>query len=569
MAFIPALGQSDFRMLREAGAGYVDKTAFIRELLADPAQVLLFPRPRRFGKTINLSTLAWFLEQRSEDLSHLFHDLAVWQDPTARAHFQRHPVVFVTFKDIKAHTYADALDGIRSELQRIYRKQKALLDEGAVDEYARPRFERILRGEATEEDCRRSLKDLSDHLALRHGRGVVILIDEYDTPIQSGFLHGFFDEVTLLFRNLLSAALKDNPSLFKGVLTGVLRIARENLFSGLNNVVVHSLLSDRYSAAFGFTPEEVAAILPEAEDTAAEGAARLADIEAWYDGYRFGGQVIYNPWSILSYLHSGRLGPHWVNTSSNDLIFDLLARRGLGLSPDMEALLSGDSIEARIDENIVLRDLDALPDAVWTFLLFSGYLKPVALRDELGARYASLAIPNLEVKVSYRDVFQSWIERGLSGRQTVDALCSALLRGDAPDLEALLERLLLTVMSFQDPPGREPEKLYHGIILGLLVQLEGRHEVRSNRESGFGRADVLVRGRAPGQPGVVLELKVPRRGETPEQALLAAARQVRDRRYAAELVAAGASPVHELAVVFDGKRVWARRVEDVLAEAEG
>ena len=569
MPFVPALGVSDFRSLRESGAGYVDKTAFISQLLADPTEVVLFPRPRRFGKTLNLSALAYFLQRRDEDLSHLFQDLAVWSDPNARAHFQQHPVVLLSFKDIKATSYASALRAISNEMQRLYGEYHEPLRAALQPDEGGP-YRRILGGEATEEDLWRSLRDLIDALARHHGRRVVVLIDEYDTPIQSGYLHGFFDEVTLFFRNFLSAALKDNPSLLKGVLTGVLRVARENLFSGLNNVFVHSILGAEYSTAFGFTEPEVAAIVAAADiPGGAADEARLRDLAAWYDGYLFGGEVVYNPWSILSYLKTGKLRPHWVNTSSNELLRDLLTRRGAGLSHDMEALLRGDAIEARIDEHIALRDVDRRPEALWNFLLFAGYLKPVTLRDEDGELFATLAIPNLEVKFAYRDVFRAWIEQGLPESRHLDMLLTALLTGDAPELAALLEHLLLTVMSFQDPPGREPEKLYHGLILGLLVQLEGRFDVRSNRESGFGRADVLIRPRKPGQPGVVLELKVPRRGETPEQALLAAARQIRDRRYAAELTAAGATPVQELCLVFDGKRAWVRRVDDVLAEAPG
>lgn len=555
MPFVPALGQSDFRALREGGASYVDKTASISQLLADPTQVVLFPRPRRFGKTLFLSALAYFLERGNEDLTPIFQDLAVWNDPVARAHFQQHPLLFLTFKDVKHRSHKDAMDGIRLEVRALYGKYRDLLVSGALHADEARDFERMLNGEATDTELSRSLKLLSDILARRHGRKVIILIDEYDTPIQSGYLNGFFDEVALFFRNFFSAALKDNTSLFRAVLTGVLRVSRENLFSGLNNVYVRSLLDEAYATTFGFTEPEVAAILP---------PERLDEVRAWYDGYLFGGQVIYNPWSILSYIKTGQLRPHWVNTSANDLLQDLLTRRGLGLSAETEALLRGEPVEAILDESIVLRDLDHQPEALWSFLLFSGYLKPVALRDEPGEIVASLAIPNLEVRVAFRSLFRSWLRRGLAERRYMHDLVTALLGGDARTLEALLERLLLTVMSYQDPAGREPEKLYHGFVLGLLVQLESDYEVRSNRESGYGRADVLVRPRSPGRPGVVLELKVPQRDETPEQALAAAAQQVRARRYAAELVAAGASPVHELAVVFDGKRAWVRQVDDAL-----
>jgi hypothetical protein len=564
MTFKPALGISDFRKLREEGAGYVDKTELIAQILHESTQVVLFPRPRRFGKTINLSALRYFLEDRPEDLSHLFHDLAVWKDAGARAHFQRHPVLFLSFKDVRADTWEGAFRAIRLVLQDLFLEHRELVTSAAIAPEEVSELQKLLSGEATEEQCQVSLKRLSSLLFRVHGEQVAILVDEYDTPIQAGFLCGFYDDAVRFFRNLFSAALKDNPALYRGVLTGILRVSRESLFSGLNNVIVHSILRDKYATAFGFTEAEVLEI------TGANASpGRIQELRAWYDGYRFGAETIYNPWSVLSFIEAGLLGPYWVNTSSNDLIYDLVVRRGLGLGADMEQLLAGEAIEARIDEALVFRDLERRSGALWSFLLFSGYLTPRAVRrSELGVE-ASLAVPNREVLMAFRDVFALWMERGLADPGRVEALARSLLGGDAEGLEVRLEELLLTSMSFHDPAGRDPEKLYHGFILGLLVQLEGRYEVRSNRESGLGRADVLVRPKQAGQPGVVLELKVPRarRGETPEQALVAGAKQVRARRYAAELEAAGASPVHELVVVFDGKQVWARTVDEVLSGA--
>ena len=561
MPFKPGLGISDFRKLREEGADYVDKTDFISQLLAEPTEVLLFPRPRRFGKTMNLSTLRYFVEKRPEDLSHLFQDLAVWRDPKARAHFQRHPVLFLTFKDIRADRYEVIQGTVTRMIQGLYNEHRDLLESGGLSALEARRFHQILDGSAPEDQIWSSLEQLSALLHRHHREKVVILIDEYDTPIHAGFQHGFFDAVVQLFRNLFSAALKDNPALHRGVLTGILRVSRESLFSGLNNVIVHSILRPSYATTFGFTEAEVRAIT----DADAH-PGRLEALRAWYDGYLFGGETIYNPWSILNYIHHGELSPYWVNTSSNDLIYDLLVHRGLGLGQEMERLLTGGTLEARIDESLVFRDLEQRAGALWSFLLFTGYLKPVSLRSSEGVLDASLAVPNREVMQAFRDVFALWMERGLHDRARIEGLLRALLSGDAEALEERLEQLLLTAMSFHDPAGRDPEKLYQGFILGLLVQLEGRYEVRSNCESGLGRADVLVRPKQAGQPGVVLELKVPRhrRGETPEQALVAAARQVRDRRYAEELRAAGAAPVHELVAVFDGKRAWVRTVDEVL-----
>ncbi|MEZ4294635.1 MAG: AAA family ATPase [Polyangiaceae bacterium] len=553
MTFVPAIGQSDFRKLREAGLGYIDKTDFLRALLADPSEVLLFSRPRRFGKTINLSALGYFLRKTGEDLSHLFQGLAVTRDPAAMAHFQRYPTLSVTFKDVKGTTFDETLIEIAKQIERQCREHRYLFDALPLDSGRTHRLKRLLSGSASKSDLETSLLDLTEALAEHHGERVVVLIDEYDTPIQSGHLHGFFEEAVLFFRNFLSAALKDNVALFKGVLTGILRVSKENMFSGLNNIAVHSILSPRYATAFGFTEEEVASIVE---------PSRLAEVRAWYNGYLFGGQVIYNPWSILNYVAAGQLVPYWVNTGSSDLIARLATQHGVALSASSVALLRGETIDVSIDDNVALRDIDTQPDALWSFLLFSGYLKLASIELREGRLQGALCIPNKEIQIVYEDMFRNWLHKAAPDHTLVDELVRSLLAGDAPTVESLLQEMLLRVVSFQDGAGREPEKLYHGLILGLLVHLTPRYDVRSNREAGYGRADVLMVPRTKGQPGVVMELKVPFGKETLDQALEKAARQIRARRYAAELESAGAAPIHEYAMAFDGKRARVSLVND-------
>jgi len=552
MSFRPGLGISDFRKLRTSDADYVDKTRLITEVIEDRAEILLLPRPRRFGKTINLSTLRYFLEKSDEDRTALFEGLEVWGSERARTHFQRHPVVWISFKDVKFNSWTLTFAALRTEIQRMYDAHSYLLDQGFLAPTDAERFNAILSLEGDEPLYTRALKDLSGYLARYHGEQVVILIDEYDTPIHAGFTNGFYEEVVQFFRALFSSGLKDNPHLFKGVLTGILRVARESLFSGLNNLIVYSLLSTRHATSFGFTEAEVSTMID------GEGAQeRLEAIRRWYNGYLFGGQVIYNPWSVLCYIadEQQRLLPYWLMTGSDDLLRDLMIRRGHGLTQDMETLLTGEALERRIDENIVLRDVAQRSDALWSFLLFSGYLKPLEVRvDVKGMTWARLTIPNREIALVYEDVFQRWLTDALGSYDELERLSSALLQGETKRLEQLLSVLLVRMVSYQDPAGREPEKLYQGLLLGLLVHLEAQYEVRSNRESGYGRADVLIRPKQAGRPGVVLELKVLEEDETVEHALKAALEQLRDRQYATELRAAGADPVHELAVVFDGKR---------------
>lgn len=553
--FVPGIGESDFRNLRESGFDIVDKTFFIRDVVADSSLVLLFPRPRRFGKTTNLSMLGHFLRKTDDDLSRLFAGLDVSRDPKTMAHFQKYPVLLVTFKDVKAETWAGVMSGIRAQIVKVYREHPEVLNSEKIDSGTTRQIRSVLDGTATDEELPYSFEWLSYALHKHHGERVVILIDEYDTPVLTGYMNGYFDEVVSFFRTFLSACLKDNTALFKGVLTGILRVARESMFSDLNHIDVYSIVDKPYSTAFGFTEAEVEAIIePEA----------MPEVRLWYNGYIFGGNVIYNPWSILHYIKRGVFDTYWVNTASSALIDKLAMVGGLGLSEKSSALLNGETIEVEIDRSIVLRDVERMPDAFWNFLLFSGYLKIVEVKRRRGTLLGKLAIPNIEVGEVYRSLFRNWLHKMDPTWGGTRALVQGLLTGDSAMVQEQLQRILLTAMSFQDPAGAEPEKLYHGLVLGLLVHLEEEYEVRSNRESGLGRADVLMRPKTPGRPGVVIEFKVQESRKTVDEVLLAAAKQVRDKHYATDLLAAGANPVYEYVMLFDGKIAWVTRVDELL-----
>jgi len=557
VSFSAPLGYSDFLDLRRSGATYVDKTSFVVDVLAGQPKVLLLPRPRRFGKTLNLSTLLYFLEHTDEDRTDLFEGLEVWRSEPARRHFQRYPVVFLTFKDVKVRSWDECFRGLQRLLARAYRQHRYLLDDGALDEVDAVDFRAVLERRADAGDLVDALRELTRHLHAFHGERVVLLVDEYDTPIHAGYVHGYYDDAIGFFRNLLSGGLKDNPHLFLGVVTGILRVARESIFSGLNNLTVHTLLSRRFSTAFGFTEAEVEQLadLAGARD-------RLDELRDWYDGYLFGGRTVFNPWSVLSFLANQDDGcrPYWVSTSSNDLLRELLTSGGLGSPGALETLLTGAGVERRVLENVVFRNLDRRADAVWSLLLFSGYLKASDVRTGEQTR-AVLSIPNREVLSIFRDTFTDWLQDGLGDPSRVRELLGTLLSGDATTFSRYLTDLLRDVLSYHDLGGRQPERVYHAFIAGLLVSLGEDYEVRSNRESGYGRYDVMVLPRTAGRPGVVLELKVPVEGEAVDAALDDGLRQIRERDYAAELRARGARPVHELAAVFDGKRAHVRRAE--------
>lgn len=556
MKFRPALGQSDFRNMREMGAGYVDKSSFISHLLDDINSVALFPRPRRFGKTLNLSMLGYFLRKSEESLYHLFDGLEVTRDARAMAHFQKYPTVSVTFKDVTADALSGAMVGIREQVISAFDTHRYVLDNPKLSSTKARQFRSVLDGTIGDDELQYSFKWLTQILHQHHETPVVVLVDEYDTPIQSGYMYGYFDKMVLFFRNFFSSVFKDNVSLFKGVLTGILRVSKENMFSGLNNIEVYSILTEEHATSFGFTENDVAAIV-EPED--------VAEVRAWYNGYLFGGQVIYNPWSILSFIKRGVLQPYWVNTGSSDLIEILATKKGAGLTEKSEALLHGETIEAEVDDNVVLRDIEHTTDALWNFLLMSGYLKLAKLEVREGRYYGELCIPNKEIRLVYHDVFRRWLHRVTPSPAYIDALVKALLSGDAASVQKILEEILLRALSYQDPGARDPEKLYHGLLLGLLVHLESHYDVRSNREAGLGRADMLLRPKTPGRPGAVIELKACGPKDKPEDMMMAAAKQVRDKKYAAEIAASGATPVYEYAMVFDGKEAWVKRVEDVLS----
>jgi hypothetical protein len=555
---VPGPGPSDFRQLREEGRFYVDKTGWIAELLQRPEQVVLLPRPRRFGKTLNLSALRYFLELSDEDRRPLFEGLAIARaDTEVLEHQALHPVISLTLKDIGLPDLAGCIEALHGRIAEICAAHRSLLDSASLSQEDRAAFSRLLTGTASIAELRTSLQRLTRWLHAHHEERCVLLVDEYDAPIEAGFSHGYYEQIVDLLRSVLGGGLKDNPHLFRGVLTGVRRIAKESLFSGLNNVVVLSLLSDPFSTSFGFTDDEVRTVL-----AAAGHVEQMDTVRRWYNGYVFGGAVVYNPWSVLSFAATGRARPYWVAPSSDTLLRTLFLAGGIDLAKEVPALLAGQSLRRALDEHVVLPDLERNPTAIWSFLVFAGYLKADGVEDSPKGIVADVSIPNLEVDGLWREVFVRWLADRMHGAGQVDAVARALLEGDGPTTEALLGDLVRDVLSLHDTGTgpTAPERVYHAFVLGLLAHLEPEYRVRSERESGYGRSDVLIVPSQPGRAGAVLELKrvLEDRGESPEDALASALRQIEDRDYAAELRAAGADPIRTVAIAFAGKRVWVR-----------
>ena len=551
-----AIGQSDFREFRKARAYYVDKSLLIRELLECSFQVVLLPRPRRFGKTLNLSMLRYFFEKHEEARRTLFDGLAIRDDAVFEQHQGVYPVIYITLKDVKNPQWAECLNNIQGVIYETFAYHRYLLHSDILFPEEKIYFQKIIEGSAEKTDYEQALKKLSDYLLRYHKTRVIILIDEYDTPILSGYTHGYYDEVISFMRNFLSGGLKDNASLFKGVLTGILRVAKESIFSGLNNLGVYTLLVQEFNRAFGFREDDVRDLL---------GFYGLFDrykeVAYWYNGYLFGGTVIYNPWSVLSYVASKDHQPrgYWINTGGTEILEQLVTRGGRELREELGQLIEGQTITKPIYDNIILRDIEKRENLVWSFLVFSGYLKTVESVDE--EQYV-LAIPNREVQLIYRDIIRIWFEEKVDLRRLEDML-TALQKGDIQIFERLLRRIVLEVMSYHDLAG-EAEKVYQALVLGMLVWLSGSYDIRTNRESGYGRYDILLKPKTSDKLGIIIEFKQVFEDEKPETVLERAFQQIRDKHYVTELEAAGVTDILQLAVAFRGKEIWLKeeRISD-------
>lgn len=549
------IGYDNFGKIREKNLDFVDKTLFIQEILDEiTTEVILITRPRRFGKTLNLSMLQHFLaaEVYGCKTKGLFDDLKIAALGSTYMQYQgKYPVIFITLKDVQDHRYETAYAGLTTLLRQVCREHDYLLSSTELSPEEKFNFEEILRNHANEGEIKSALQNLSHYLFKHHGVKPWLLIDEYDTPLQSAFLHGYYEEMISLMRGFLGAALKTNPYLEKAVITGILRISKESLFSGLNNLKVYTVLQQQYSDCFGFTETEVSDLL-QRSDLSDQAPA----IKHWYNGYLMGNTVIYNPWSIVNCIHEkGLFRPYWVNTSGNDLIKRLLAQGDEKLKENLELLLVEKPICAVLNENMVFSDIDRNQDVLWSLLLLSGYLKAIETEQtEVGTK-AILCPPNYEVFLLYRALVQEWFSHPL-GYENYTDLLQSLLRGNVEEFNLRLQDCLLQVFSIFDVTGQHPEKFYHGFVLGLVVSLNNTHRVQSNRESGYGRYDVMLIPKDATQLGIVMEFKTVRDDKIDlQQAAQQALQQVIDRHYAETLKGQGITKILQLGLAFRGKTV--------------
>jgi hypothetical protein len=572
------VGVSDFKHIIEENYCYVDKTPFIKEVIDKGDKIMLIPRPRRFGKTLNLSMLKYFYDCCPQwppvpgtpspanianiaggtgplnSYKKLFDSLAICKaGPKYLDKMGKHPVIFISFRDIKEMEWETCLDKIKQLIQREYLEHDYLLNSPKLKPQEKDYFKQVIDRKASKGDYENSLQNLLIFFNRHYGERGVILIDEYDVPVHAGYEHGYYDEIINFMRNFLAGGLKDtDPYLEKSVITGIMRIARESIFSGLNNPGVYTLLSKEFDDKFGFTEQEVEELLKNFHLL-----DRYDQVQEWYNGYYFGKRVIYNPWSIINFLGSEEkeLKPYWINTSDNQLVETLLSKGGKELRKELEQLIRGETIEKPIEENIILKEIAHREDLLWSFLLMGGYLKQTAQRrDNVSEKiYYTLSIPNKEVRSTYTGIIDRYFSTRIENEK-LKTMLKALLEGDIDVFEDIFSDYVMKAMSFFDAAG-EAEKVYHAFAMGLFLWLGPGYQVKSNRESGYGRYDIMIIPKDTGKLGFIIEFKKTRKKETLESAVKSALEQIENQKYESELLQRGIEKYKKLAVVFKGKEV--------------
>ncbi len=546
------IGVSDFKKLIEENYYFADKSLLIKELLDSKAAVTLIPRPRRFGKTVNISMLRYFFEQSIKEENsnrHLFKDFAIEKHSECMAHQGQYPVIWLTLKDIKTSSWELCYRGIQEVLSSEFLRHRYLLDSDVLDKLQKRKFEEVLDGSADETLCRRALLNLSQYLFKYHHKRAIILIDEYDTPIHAAFANDYYNKAIEFFRDFLGAGLKDNSNLEFAFMTGILRVAKESIFSGLNNLEVRTIIQEGYSDKFGFLEEEVVKML-----NYFNLSSNMDEVRKWYDGYQSGPHKVYNPWSIVSMIkNKGIIEPYWVNTSDNLIIRDLARGNAERIDEELKILMSGGMVTKQINEGIIFQHISYDMDAFWNFLLFNGYLTFENYRTGEMGSFAELKIPNVEVAILYRTIVLAWFKAEVI-KQDHQKMLAALAEGNVTEIKRVFELFSGEVLSVFDTSKKEPEKFYHILTLGMFAALMQTHEVRSNRESGAGRYDVMIIPKDHSRVGFIIEFKRAEGKETLLMAAKKALKQIEDKHYKVELRARGVQKIIKLGIAFKGKQ---------------
>jgi hypothetical protein len=520
-------GISDFLKLINSKCHFADKSHFIKEIINDSAEVILITRPRRFGKTLNLSMLYYFLQQNFPQKENIFKNLAISQDINfCKKHQNQHPVIFITFNEIKEDTFKDAKDKVATLISELYTEHQYLLEENILYEHEKKIFAQLLNEEASKSHIQGAIKKLALYMKRKYKKLPIILIDEYDTPIQTAYLKGYYPKMITFMRGILGQALKDNKIIQKAIVTGITRVAQESLFSGINNLEVYSLLREKYGQYFGFTETEVIKLITETKQE-----VPLQEIKEWYNGYQIGKYTLYNPWSIISCLRNhGKLGQHWLNTSSNDLIAVLLSKAKIDIKHQFEELLQGNSIEQPLSENLVFADLETQEEALWSLLLYAGYLNVLSTKLHGSRLIAKISIPNKEVGIVYDKIVEHWFSKAIS-LDSYDKLVRSLACGEIDRFKAHLSSYILQTGSYFDFNSNTSEQIFHVFVLGLVVGLRDNYIINSNQESGLGRFDVILIPKNKQYNGILLEFKAVNKAKDLMSKAEEALEQIKDKQY--------------------------------------
>lgn len=544
------IGVSDFK-LATTGYYYVDKTLMIRDFLDKKPMVSLFTRPRRFGKTLNMDMLRVFFEKTNEDTSVYFKDKQIWQcGDYYTKHQGQYPVIFLTFKDVKSMTWEETFQKIRRLISLEFIRHNELETSSVLTAYEKEQYHLLAKDSGDEVDCQMGLQLLSLLLHKHYGRECIIIIDEYDTPIQQGHTCNFYPEIVNFMRNFFSGGLKDNPHLAFGFLTGILRVAKESIFSGMNNLKTYSILDDGYSSYFGFTEKEVKDMLRYyGKDD------KYNELSEWYDGYRFGNTEIFNPWSVINYI-SDNCFPKafWQSTGSNEIIGEIIQAATPEITKDLYKLLCGEKIAAYIDTGVIYPEVQNNPYSIYSFLLVAGYLKVANIYPQSDGNFmCDVAIPNKEITFVYeKEVLNRTNQNSLA-----ISISQAIFSRDTQKLQALLEDFMVKSISSIDGAN---EGFYHGMMLGLCAILGNRYKIRSNRESGLGRFDIQLMPLTKGMPGFIFEFKHTKDEHTDLSALAdSALQQIEAKKYDTELRDNGVNSIISIGIAFRGKSAVVRR----------
>ena len=555
-----AIGKQSFEDIRKKDCFYIDKTDFIKDWWESADDVTLITRPRRFGKTLNMDMLKCFFSNQYEGRKELFEGLDIWKDEEYRKLQGTYPVIFLSFADIKGNTFEMARQQICIKILDLYEENEYLL-EGDILGESEKAFYKSVSMDMSDAIISTSLNKLCVFMYKYYGKKVIIILDEYDTPMQEAYMNGYWDELVALTRSLFNSTFKTNPYLERGIMTGITRVSKESIFSDLNNLVVITTTSNQYNTAFGFTEEEVFNALDE------QGISDEKEkVKEWYDGFTFGNKKdIYNPWSIINYLKFKKYETYWADSSSNGLVNELIRTGSAEIKNTMETLMAGGIVEKNIDEQIVFEQLKINKDAVWSLLLASGYLRIEEFRTEgrLNKKIYSLKLTNYEVE----QMFGTMIERWFGGADVpYNEFINAMLSGDIESMNEYMNRVTRGVISYFDtgktPSDEEPERFYHGLVLGLMVDQVDNYILNSNRESGFGRYDIMLEPIDKNNekyPGIVIEFKVfnQKKEDTLEETVENALRQIKEKDYDAELIKRGVKEenIYHYGFAFKGKEV--------------